>query len=231
MSDITSREYFNVFIKTKCNCSQNLCDGDHMISYRPNSNNVIYLHHNTRYMLGVSNNHCNPILAVATIDSLSIGKFRIDSYSSCLIKRPISINRQLVFVDKCDQLSSMGILKHLQSITPGQIQVSVLPAAKIANYDIINYQKLESDSNLPSVIKKELDIRTSALAGVIGGTILGRRTSQNFRIAPHLQTSGKHLFTIGLLTGDPTRNSVICEEFSPLSKTLYNPDQIYEVVD
>ena len=230
MSDITSREYFNVFIKTKCNCEQNLCDRAHMTSYRANSNNVVYLKDNTSYMLGVSNNHCNPILAVATIDSLSIGKFRIDSYSTCLIKRPITINRQLVFVERCKQLNPEVMPKHLHTTTPGQIQVSVLPGIKIGNCDTVNYQKHESDINLPS-IKKELDIKTSAIAGVFGGTILGDRTTQNFRVAPYLETFGKHLFCIQLLSGNPSWNSVISEEYSPIPKTFYNSDQIYEVDD
>ena len=230
MSNIASREYFNVFIKTKCNCDQNECDLNHTISYRPNTNNEVYLKHNTAYMLGISNNYCNPVLAVATIDTLSIGKFRIDCYTTHLIKRPICINRELVFVKRCEQLSSLAIGKQSDIITPGQIRISILPGIVTGGCDVVNYQKHESDSNL-TPIKKELDIRTSALASVFGGTVLGSKTSQHFKIAPYLETYGKYLFFIQLIPGDPTRNSIICEEFTPHHKSFYNPDQIYEVVD
>ena len=231
MSDVISRDYFNVFIKSRCNCDRKLCDGNHMLSYIPNINNVIYLEHNSRYILGVTNNYCNPVLAVCTIDGLKFGKFRLASYSTCLIKRPISTNRQLVFVERCKQLSSIATLKHLKSRSPGKIQVTILPGVeKDKEYDIVNYQKLKPDSNLSNP-KNEFDSKSSAMAELYGGTTLGAKSTQMFRMAPYLETVGKHLLCIQLLSGDPTKNTVICDEYSPIVKTSYNPDQIYEVVN
>ena len=48
MSAIPSRDYFNVFIKTNCNCNENKYKGDHTISYRSNNDDVILLQDNTK---------------------------------------------------------------------------------------------------------------------------------------------------------------------------------------
>ena len=232
MSDIPSRDYFNVFIKTRCNCNENECDGNHTISYRSNNNNVILLHHNTKYIIGISNNHPKPVLAVVTIDGMNIGKFRINEHSTCLIKIPLNINKELIFVDSYKQLSTLEALSSLRSLSTGRIQVSVLPAAAEGegnrsstsnNCDVVNLQKVK--------VKKELDIKTSSSAQIFGGTILGQKTSQKFIVDPYLSTCGKHVYTLHLRIGNLMSNIVICEEFSPSPKSVYNPDEIYESVN
>ena len=182
------------------------------------------LQHYTKYIIGISNNHPKPVLAVITVDDMNIGKFRINEYSTCLIKRPLNINKELVFVDSCKQLSSLEALIPLRSLSTGRIQVSVLPAATESNNcDIVNLQRVK--------VKKELDSKLSSSAQIFGGTILGQETSQKFVIAPYLATYGKHLYTLHLRIGNPMSNIVICEEFSPSRKSVYNPDEIYEPVN
>ena len=235
---ITPREYFNIFIKTLCSCEPNQCQGNHYNSYTSynSSNPFIYLKHNSIYSVGIINNHSHPILAVITIDNYDIGKFRVDQYSTCLIKRPVNLNKEFIFVEKCTELSNLAALSYWESPNLGAIKVAILPA-NTAGFDTVKFHPcltVKSD-NISSTHKKQLDTENTTSAQIHGGTILGDITTQKFSLAPYLETLGKHIFTLQLLIGNPRINKVLFTEhnsnhniYRDLDTPLKLSNQIFE---
>ena len=218
--NITPREYFDVFIKTRCFCESGNCGLDHYNAYQPNNtvNREVYLPSNTPYSIGICNYHDHPILARITIDTIYLGKVHVHPYTTINVKRPISVDKELVFVNKCSELSKLPSLAHWNIEALGTIQIDILPSK--LSQDTVSFPPYDLCDNDVSY-NNAFNMRHTAPAQVFGGTVLGGSTSQTFRKAPFLQTKGQHRYIIRLRNGNPAANRLYFTEKNPSTHVNY----------
>ena len=232
------KEKFQVFIKPE-NIADRIEKNHNRanITYIPNTNNTnnnIFLLHNTRYSIGVlnhSNNDCN---ADIFIDGSHHGTFRVlKNTSSFRLQRPLDTNKSFNFISKNSEHAIIAGNGNDNSPNLGEILVQIRPkdttysrqqstiyAAATASAGLKDqglkvetdygsaYAELEDKTKNYDIADGSKSVQLDDSVYSEGLTVLGSCTTQTFKHAPYMPTNGLHTFLYKLVVGDPDLNTI-----------------------
>ena len=224
---IPPKHKFQVFIKPECTCksqkthdyiTHNCGNVTYIPKYR-SSSNIIYLHHKTKFTIGIFNASLGDCNAEIYVDDTYCGLFRVFKNSpSFQLKRPADSDKSFIFVSKNSE--SAYISGKNTSSNCGVITVIIKPEDKRYMYQPAIHSfshtkippKIQTDA-IPVSTQSQIETDFSCSDTIdspiqSGCTILGSSTNQKFEIASFLPTRGMHVFRYILSVGKPENNSV-----------------------
>lgn len=172
-------------------------------SFQNGSHTYYRLRHGDEYRVKMSNNTADYVNALLKIDSDTMGKWRLNPYSSIVIERPAHNSRKFVFVSEdSDIAKSSGVRQGVDADLNGLIEVIFIPlrsncsrlcarspmawsnsASPYSKSDIL-FDSLNS-SNLESQAFDRSNAAQSTYSA--GATVLGGDSDQKFGTALEME--------------------------------------------
>lgn len=168
----------------------------------------VALTHHSEYSLRLTNSRGTPCDAEVSIDGEVVGTWRVDSYSSAVIDRPVHTERKFTFVKEGSRAARIGGLNTGGSDN-GLIEVTFKPQ-KGSFYHVrgikgVTWNKestlCTSNSAHADSANEELGVPMSAqsFGYQSGGTVLGDRSDQRFNTVSRLtDIDSRNVTTISL---------------------------------
>ena len=211
------RHCFLPFIKPECHCNNDLVDFNcESLAFIPNINslsNNIYLKHGTKYNIGIINESNFNANADIFIDNQHIGSFRIPKNADNIqIERPVDVNRSFIFMSKNSDIAQLAGVNQISNRHLGIINIHLRPEDKSyhTTYNINNNTArnrglaCEVDGVSHTKISKKDENTT-----LPGCTLLGKPTSQSFKLSDYMYTKGLYKYSYKLVIGSPSNNTIL----------------------
>lgn len=109
--------------------------GNNVTHFKRGEHNYYSLPHLSEYKIKLTNNRPTKCDAEVFIDGYSVGKWRIESFSSIILERPVNLNRKFIFVGERSNIAQeVGIQKYDQN--NGLVSVIFKPEIIMSSYSV-----------------------------------------------------------------------------------------------